>query len=241
MSDRPLFCLHGFTLSGAQFVPMSQYLERPIAAPDLPGHAGSIYQPTVDGAVADLAEVIEMLGAPLPVLGYSMGGRLGLALAVERPELVSHLTLVSASPGLEDRTARAAQDRELARQVLDLGVAQVLDDWRSRPLTSTDAVDEETRALDRAVREDNTAAGLATALRGLGQGAFPYLGDRIGELAMPLLTVAGGRDDRYSALARSMADAAPHGQSKILFGIGHNVVLEAPEELAAIVEAFLRT
>ncbi len=235
----PLFCLHGFTLSGAQFVPLSGYLERPIAAPDLPGHAGSPIPATLEGVLKALSAMAETLGAPLPVLGYSMGGRIALTLALERPDLVDRLVLVSASPGLRDRTARAAEDEALAARIEEIGVSAFLDDWLTRPLTSTAAVDEEARRLDRAVREDNTARGLAAALRGLGQGSLPYVGDRLGGLEMPMLAVAGGADERYAAIAHEMAEAVPDGQARVLYGIGHNVVLEAPEQLAAMVEAFL--
>lgn len=242
MRDRPLLCLHGFTLTGAQFVPLSTFLDRSIAAPDLPGHANSAVPAEVEAALGSLAEVIEMLGPPLPLLGYSMGGRLALALALERPDLVDRLIVVSAGPGLADgaeRADRARDDAELADRILADGVAVFLDDWLERPLTATAAVDERARKLDRAIREDNAADGLAAALLGLGQGVFPYLGDRLGELAVPLLTVAGGKDERYSQLAVTMAAAVPDGQSRVLYGIGHNVVLEAPEQLAAMVDGFL--
>ena len=84
----------------------------------------------------------------------------------------------------------------------------------------------------------NTASGLAAALRGLGQGAQPYVGDRLGELEMPLLTVSGSADTRYTQLAREMADAAPHGTHLSIDGAGHNVILDAPQALVPTLTDF---
>src|SRR4051812_450816 len=49
-------------------------------------------------------------------VGYSMGGRLCLRLALDRPDLVKALVLVSTSPGLGDPKARA--ERVAADEVL---------------------------------------------------------------------------------------------------------------------------
>jgi pimeloyl-ACP methyl ester carboxylesterase len=85
----------------------------------------------------------------------------------------------------------------------------------------------------------NDPSGLAAALRGLGQGAMPYVGDRLDALRMPVLVVAGERDERYVEIARLMADRIPNGQVAVVPGAGHAVVAEAPERLAALVDGFL--
>mgnify|MGYP000337875467 CR=1 FL=1 len=77
------------------------------------------------------------------------------------------------------------------------------------------------------------------ALRGLGQGAQPYVGDRLSELEVPLLTVSGGADTAYTELARDMADAAPNGSHVVIDGAGHNVVLDAPRALVATLLNFI--
>ncbi|GMQ86565.1 MAG: 2-succinyl-6-hydroxy-2,4-cyclohexadiene-1-carboxylate synthase [Acidimicrobiia bacterium] len=238
-----LVALHGFTLTGAQFAPLATYLDRQIAAPDLPGHGDTTLTPV------DLATTIDAIAAwltglpgPVPVLGYSMGGRIAMSLALDHPELVERLVVISAGPGIRDareRAARARRDDHLAAQIQELGVDRFLEDWLDAPITSTTSLDEPTRLADRAIRQTNSAEGLAAALRGLGQGASPYLGDRLGGLTMPLLTVSGGTDVRYGEYAASVAAGAGDGTHQVVVGVGHNVVLQAPRELARLVAEFL--
>ena len=238
-----LVALHGFTLTGAQFAPLATYLDRHILAPDLPGHGDTMVKPVGLSTTIDaIAGWLSGLPTPVPVVGYSMGGRIATSLALDHPELVDRLIVISAGPGIRDpneRAARARRDSDLAARIRKLGVDRFLDDWLDAPTTSTAALDEPTRSADRAIRQTNSAEGLAAALRGLGQGASPYLGDRLGELAMPLLAVSGGNDVRYGEQAASLAAAAGDGIHQVVPGVGHNVVLEAPKALGGLIEAFL--
>ena len=192
--------------------------------------------------MAALAAWMESLPAPLPLLGYSQGARIALLLALEHPELVSQLILVSGASGISSDPVRARRrelDDTIAAEIEAFGVDQFLDRWLTQPLTSTAAVSSALAAWDRTVRSENTATGLSAALRGLGQGAYPYVGDRLAELPMPLLAVAGGRDQKYRALAVEMASEAPMGRAVIVEAAGHNVVLEEPHALADAVKTFL--
>ena len=233
-------CLHGFTHTGSQFNDLSTHLHRPIVAPDL--HMETDVPIELGATLMAIEDIITLVGQPLPVLGYSMGGRLALSLAIERPDLVGRVIVVSAGPGIADpakRADRAAEDGRLADRILEIGVPAFLDDWLQRPLTATASLDDEAARADRARREENSAAGLAAALRGLGQGASPYVGDRLGDLAMPLLAVSGGEDGRYTEQANALAAAVPDGRHVMIDGVGHDVVLQAPEALGAVVEEFL--
>ncbi len=239
----PLVALHGFTLTGAQFAPLAPYLDRHVLAPDLPGHGDTTLIPVdLPTTIDSIAGWLTGLPTPVPVLGYSMGGRIAMSLALGHPELVGRLVVISAGPGIRDpkeRAARAQNDSRLAARIREVGADPFLDDWLDAPITSTAALDEPTRLADRAMRQTNSAEGLAAALRGLGQGASPYLGDRLGELAMPLLAVSGGNDVRYGEHAATLAAGAGDGIHQVVTGVGHNVVLEAPKALGALIEAFL--
>lgn len=229
--------LHGFTLTGAQFSELAGAASCRILAPDLPGHGRTGVAPvTLDSGLAALAEWIESLGGPVPLLGYSQGGRIALLLALARPELVDRLVLVSAAPGIEDpaeRARRAAADADLAESIRSEGLAVFLDGWLAGPLGRPDRAGE-ARTADRRLREANTAEGLAAALLGLGQGSQPWVGDRLAELPMNLLAVAGESDPRYVAIATAMAATAPNGRVVVVPGSGHNVVRDAPATLAGL-------
>ena len=60
-------------------------------------------------------------------IGYSMGGRVALAAAIERPERVGSLVLESVSPGLKsevERAARRSLDAALAERIVQGGIKE---------------------------------------------------------------------------------------------------------------------
>jgi 2-succinyl-6-hydroxy-2,4-cyclohexadiene-1-carboxylate synthase len=235
--------LHGFSLTGRQFERFAAAGTLTVAAPDLPGHGATTISPVdLTTTVAALGEWLETLDRPIPVLGYSQGGRIALVLAMSRPHLVERLILISATPGIRDeaqRASRAAADADLAASLLADGLSAFLDRWLDHPLVGTASMPPSVRVADRRVREENSAAGLAAALTGFGQGSQRWVGDRLSDLPMPLLAVAGARDARYTRIAGEMAAAVPNGRAVVIEDSGHNVVLEAPERLAAAVDSFL--
>jgi 2-succinyl-6-hydroxy-2,4-cyclohexadiene-1-carboxylate synthase len=203
---------------------------------DLPGHGGS---GGVRVGFAEAAGLVGEAGGAGVYCGYSLGGRLCLRLALDRPDLVRGLVLVGASPGIDDPGARAqrrAADEALAAGIERDGVAAFLDRWLAGPLFASLPAE----AAGRAERLANTAEGLAYALRRLGTGAQAPLWDRLGVLRPPALLVAGAKDAKFVAIARRMADAAG-GRARVALvqGAGHAVPLERPAELAALVQELL--
>jgi pimeloyl-ACP methyl ester carboxylesterase len=79
----------------------------------------------------------------------------------------------------------------------------------------------------------NDPAGLAAALRGLGQGAVEPLWPRLGDLRTAVIAIAGERDGTYAKLAERMVARVPRARALIVPGAGHAVQLEAPGIVAA--------
>jgi 2-succinyl-6-hydroxy-2,4-cyclohexadiene-1-carboxylate synthase len=230
--------VHGFTQTLAAWEAVGERLarRREVVRVDLPGHGGS------GGARVGFEEAAGLVGeagGAGAYVGYSLGGRVCLRLALDRPDLVGALVLVGASPGIADaaeRAARRAADQRLAAEVERDGVAAFLDRWLAGPLFATLPAG----TAGRGERLANTADGLAYALRRLGTGAQEPLWDRLGGLRPPVLLVAGELDPKFTGLAREMAAAiGPSAQVAIVAGAGHAVHLERPAELAALVERFL--
>jgi 2-succinyl-6-hydroxy-2,4-cyclohexadiene-1-carboxylate synthase len=201
-------------------------------APDIRGHgeAADRVPVTLEAVLADLAGI-----APrrFTLVGYSMGGRLALHFAVASPERVKRLVLVGASPGIADRRARHARlaaDERLADEIELAAIEDVAERWAATPVLAGQP--PAVRAVARADRLQNTPAGLARALRGLGTGALPSLWHRLGELRMPVALVVGERDRKFTAIARRMAAAMPTAQVHVAAGAGHAVHLEAPAVVA---------
>ena len=245
----PLVLLHGFMGRGADWAavlesaafglePSGRRSQAEVWAPDLPGHGAALALEaeaySMDGAAA---RVLEDVAEPADVVGYSMGGRLALHIAVTRPEAVRRLVLVSASPGLRTADERAARRALDAQRAADLGadLEGFLERWYRMPMWG-DLEDDQRQTL-AAGRAQNDPAELGRSLRGMGTGAQPSHWSALGGISAPALAVAGALDDRYVRLAREMAG---HGlEAAVVPGAGHSVHTEAPDALALLLTTFL--
>ncbi len=246
-----LVLLHGFTGSAATWEPhviefARRYL---VVAIDHLGHglsdsAADPHRYGIGFAVEDILSVLDHLRIQLAsVLGYSMGGRVALGLAIIAPERLSALILESASPGLRDaeaRRARAAQDAALAEAIEREGIEAFANRWERLPLFAAQArLPEDVRARLRAQRLQNTLTGLANSLRGLGQGVQLPMHEFLPELRMPTLVVAGALDPDYCERGREMSQVIPGARLEIVPDAGHAVHLEQPETFRRLVLEFL--
>ncbi len=234
-----LVLLHGFTNTGAswnQVVAALPQRYRPLA-PDIRGHgAASATRPvSLTGVIGDVSAVAT---SPFELVGYSMGGRLALHVALALPERVRRLVLIGASPGIADPVARAERvtaDERLAGEVETMTIEAFADRWAQTAVLADQSPEVQAAAREQRLR--STPAGLAAALRGLGTGALPSAWDRLGELSCPVELITGGRDAKFQAIASDMAAALPKAQVHVVSGAGHAVHLEAPEAVAAVIAA----
>lgn len=182
----------------------------------------------------ETAAAIGELGGPAIYAGYSMGGRLCLRLALDRPDLVRGLVLISGSPGIADDAERAIRrdaDERLARDIERDGADAFLEAWLRQPLFAS--LSAGAAGMDER-RAGNTVATLTHALRALGQGAQEPLWNRLGDLEASFLPVAGTLDERYVDIAFEMAEAVGRDVHPVLIGgAGHAVHLEQPEAVAS--------
>ena len=231
--------VHGFTQTAASWpeviVERLAAAGHEVVAVDAPGHGSA-------GAVrADLVEGARLLSehGPAVFVGYSMGGRLALHVAVHHPDRVQKLVLIGATAGIEgdaERAARREADEELARAVERDGVDAFLERWLANPLFATlppDATAIETRRA-------NTAEGLAASLRLMGTGTQAPLWSRLASLHHDVLFLTGELDEKFTALARRMAGSwGGPARVEVIAGAGHAVHLERPDEVAAAITRFL--
>jgi len=216
-------------------------------APDLPGHGASLGLPSgsysFEGAARAVIRTLDALGVGrATIVGYSMGGRLALYLALRHPERCAALFLESASPGLEDaaeREARRRSDEEKATRLESGDLEQFLRGWYSQPLFASLARREGIFEEMIEARRGNDAVELARALRGMGTGTQPSLWGELPGLVAPAVAVAGELDEKFVALSRRMAAASPNVRAALVPGAGHNTRAEAPEAYLGLLEGFL--
>lgn len=242
-ADRaPLVLLHGFTQTGSSWAPVVEGLVptgRGVVTVDLPGHGRS--SPELDGV--DLATSSALVAATTGravYVGYSMGGRVALRLALDRPELVEAIVLIGATAGISDdaeRSERRASDELLAGRIESIGTAAFVDEWMTGPLfrglEPTDA--------DLTARRANRPEGLAASLRHAGTATMdPPWWDDLPAIRMPVLAVHGELDTKFALLARRMVDAIGSNATRAeIPGVGHAAHLEDPTSTTRLVVRWL--
>lgn len=243
--------LHGFTGSAASWGLIRDRLAQRyrVLMIDLPGHGGteSPADPVryaMEPVAADIVALLSRLGVERAhLVGYSMGGRLALFMALRYPGHWRSLTLESALPGLSDpaeRTERVAADNALADWIEAHSLAQFVDRWEALPLFETQQrLSPQRRAEQRQQRLANHRSGLANSLRGMGTGQQPSLWSELNELKMPVHLTVGALDTKFTAIATEMSLRIPQAQLTILSGAGHTLHLEQPEAMADHVLTFL--
>jgi 2-succinyl-6-hydroxy-2,4-cyclohexadiene-1-carboxylate synthase len=253
-SGPALLLLHGFTGDVTTWdpfvVPGGAFEGFTAIRVDVIGHGGTdspedAERYTMTCAVADLVAILDRLGfEKVALLGYSMGGRLALHLALAAPQRFSAFVFESASPGIrneEERASRRTADGLLADSIAADGLEAFVDRWQAQALFASQLrLPAEVQARQRARRLAQSPVGLANSLRGMGAGRQDYLLPRLHELKAPTLLVAGALDERYAALTGVMSGEIAGSRVCVVPDAGHAVHLEQPDFFGKTVAAFLQ-
>jgi 2-succinyl-6-hydroxy-2,4-cyclohexadiene-1-carboxylate synthase len=247
--------LHGFLGAGSDWLPFAKQLSAQYHCilVDLPGHAEATFPETltpeqyqegyfmhtVDALAAELQRT---LSAPGFLVGYSMGGRIGLALALRYPELFGNAVIISSSPGLqteEERALRRKSDEGMARKI-EKNFDGFIEFWYSQPLFSTlksHPLFEEVEAS----RKQGSPHSLAMALRLLGTGNQPPLHQKLASNRMPMLFMTGEKDLKFVEIARQMVTLSSYFSQEIFPGCGHTLHTEKQQRFIDRLQDFFNT
>ena len=234
----PIVLVHGFTQTRRCWGPEAVTLaaDHEVIRVDAPGHGGSA---TIMAGLRTGGRLIADQGGQATYLGYSMGARFCLHLALSNPELVKGLVLISGTAGIEDpgeRAERRAQDLRTAARIEQDGLGPFLDAWLAQPLFSRLPP---ARAF-RTERLENTVEGLQSSLEQAGTGSQDPSWHRLHRLAMPVLLVAGADDPKFAALAeRMVVEIGANATLGLVEGAGHAAHLEQPDRFLALLQPWL--
>ena len=248
LAHKVLF-LHGFMgcADDWQAVMSTQSAEFDCLAVDLPGHGKTrIVEGETPYAVEECAALLiaflhKKKIARCSLVGYSMGGRLALFLALRYPHYFNALILESASPGLRTANQRAQRRMEDAERAATLSSGKYedfLNAWFQLPLFAGMIQHPDFSAL-LARRLQNDPQKLAISLQKMGTGQQPSLWPELPALAVPTLLLVGARDAKFIKINEEMAQACPKAQLQIIDNAGHNVHFERPAAYIEKIHHFL--
>ncbi|HTL88685.1 MAG TPA: 2-succinyl-6-hydroxy-2,4-cyclohexadiene-1-carboxylate synthase [Leptolyngbya sp.] len=234
--------LHGFLGSGADFDSVISQLHDRCLTLDLPGHgatqfSGEYTMSKTANAIVDLLNELQI--DQVNLVGYSMGARLALYLALNYPNRFPKAAIESGSPGLKTERARLERiqrDRQFANQ-LEIDFDQFLINWYNQPLFRSFKAHPQFEQMLKA-RSRNSPVELARSLREMGTGMQPSLWKRLKIHRNPLLLIAGECDRKFVEINQEMASLCETAELAIAPNAGHNVHFEKLEWYVCQINAF---
>ncbi|WP_312168871.1 alpha/beta hydrolase [Microbacterium sp.] len=247
--------LHGAGLNAHTWDTTILALGLPVLAIDLAGHGDSSWRDDADYSPRNLAvDVADALGewtdAPQLIVGQSLGGLTGAALAARRPDLVAALIVVDITPGI-DTSAGPAALREFYAGPTDFETRdELVDRAMSLGFGGTRPETERGVFLNTRVRPDSRIewkhhfahlAAQTLAAHDAGDVAAPSPLSSTGwedlaKTSAPLTLVRAQRGFVTADDAKEFARRLPHADV-ISVDATHNVQETAPVELSALIAA----
>jgi 3-oxoadipate enol-lactonase len=235
----PVLLIHGVGGDAGNWDPIATRLRTrfDVMAMDLRGHGGSdlIRGPVdVDDFARDAVQVLDDAGVGrCGVAGFSLGGAVALALALHFPERVDKLALIGTVCGRSpQQQARALERVEYLRQH---GTAALAEGNRERWFSvafrraNPDVVDRRVAQV--------SASDTESYLRAFTVFCTAEFADRLHEIRAPTLVVTGEHDVAATPeMARAMGERIPGAQVHVLPKLHHSVLIEAPAQVAALLE-----
>lgn len=224
--------LHGFMGSKDDWKEVVNFLKGSysLLLIDLPGHGDSKVEDnrayTMENSAFLVMELLKSLKIDrVTVVGYSMGGRLALYLALQCRGIFKRAILESASPGLKDlsmRIKRCRKDRDLANRLERGDFREFLNWWYLQPVFASLAKKPEKLRSIKERRMNNHGKYLAKSLRFMGLGMQPSLWESLKDLSIPLRLIVGERDEKFIEIAREMLEVDERINLAVVENAGHN-------------------
>jgi 3-oxoadipate enol-lactonase len=202
---------------------------------DLSGHgrSGLITSPcSVQDLARDVTDVMDALGVhAAAIAGFSLGGLIAQAIALETPARVSKLALIATVAGrTPEEQARSAARIEVVREK---GLAFIA--AGNREFWFSDGFLSEHPEVVEARVQQFMACDPVSYLHAFAVFAKGDFVDRLAEIRKPTLVVAGEFDPAATArMARLMHERIAGSRLEILAGMRHALLIECPQRVAAL-------
>jgi pimeloyl-ACP methyl ester carboxylesterase len=239
----PIVLVHGFGLDLRMWNPQwPAFAQRHrVIRYDLRGYGDSSLPEGTYSHVDDLLGLIDFLGAaPVHLVGLSLGGRVALRVAAQKPQAVRSLTLADAALDghiwTDDWLQRWRKMTEAAKRG-DLGSAKKL--WEEHILFAPANRDPQLAAALRLMVDRYSGWHLANPDPGTAP-ARP-VAEALASISMPTLVLVGELDlPDFQVIARRLAQQLPAAEFRTLLGAGHMSNMEDPRTFNQLVLAHLQ-
>ncbi len=245
--SRTLVLLHGFMSSSHDMLGLADHLSDRFHCiiPDLPGHGESLFSVSRFPEFRDFMSLPQMINHLLrlrgvenySLYGYSMGGRIAAGMALLSPENIEHLVLESSSFGIEDereRKVRYKNDLALFEGITSRNdFLDFLKKWYSTDLFKTLEGDMKNSLIIK--RSGNDINELREAMKIMSAGNQLYLLHELAERDLDISYIHGTEDAKYTAEAARAGEKIPGMKLFPVEGASHNVHLQFPEKVAAVI------
>lgn len=245
----PVVLIHGFPTSSRLWHAVARDFPdgHRLVVLDLPGYGRSdapARRPTCASHAEAVLGAMDELGiARACVVGHGLGGGVAQAIAVDAPQRVSHLALVS-SVAFDHTPRRMARLARAVAPVARMTPAGLLAGLVSASVVHGFARPERSRlALDACLHAFTTPTGrdvLARHLAALAPADTADWSARLGELRIPSAVIWGSEDPFYPpSLGARLAAAIPGATFELIDGARHYVPEDAAPELLAVLARLL--
>ncbi|MFH2103428.1 MAG: alpha/beta hydrolase [Chloroflexota bacterium] len=234
-SKPPLILIHGAGGNHLFWPPEIRRLAGyRVFALDLPGHGGSegAGRQSIEDYARSVINFMDAVSLSKAVItGHSMGGAIGLSMALNQPDRVAGIGLVASgarlrvAPGLIENTANP-------------------DSFQSAiELITNAAFGPHAESKVKAIAAERMSKTRSTVLHSdlIACDHFDVL-DRVHEISLPALIVCG-TEDKLTPIhfAETLASRMPCAALQTIDGAGHMVMLEQPRRVAGIMTVFMAT
>lgn len=207
---------------------------------DLCGHGRSsrITTCTLQDFLDDVTAVLDAEGiAKTHLIGFSLGGMIAQAYVLDHPARIDRVAFISAvacrTP--EELTRLIGRAKILREQGIAAVVAAAEDRWFTEAFKKANPERVQQRLAEL---QANDFPSYCAAYQVF---AESEVGDRLPAIRHKTLIATGEHDiGSNTRMARYMHQAIPGSTLEILPGLRHSLLIEAPDEVARLIEAHLR-
>ena len=245
-TGEPVFFVHGLLMNGRMFDHQVTTLSdqyRCITV-DLRGQGKSDVPDSgydIENLTADIVELINYFSCgPVHYAGLSMGGFIGLRLAIRNPQMLRSLTLMNSSA--DPQPAHTLRKYRFLLMIGKLfGFRPMMNTLMKIKFGETFLTNPQTESAVQKWRQRQLDTHRAGAIRAT-QGVLERAGvvEDLDKIVCPTLIIAGAVDAALPVADSERMHAAINGSElQVLEAVGHSAPIEQPEKVSRLMSQFL--